>query len=216
MRRFYGVYLESEAISTVLDLIRFLGEPDGIRLSHITLRGPYGDKIKKSNLDRFNDDPRYDWLIDLVEPQTFFTVRQSTVVIAVDLRTLEGLVYKPDFPDSTPHITLYDGPDRAFATELYEILADYKWERPMRVSRLREISRSDKIDEILVPIFKNFVGLFQKLVGPPKQISLMRAVDANIRLSLIRAVLERCVDTAPLPRETDGVHQAHQVHRAIA
>ena len=56
MPHFYGIYLRNEAIATVLDLIRFVGEPDAIRLSHITLRGPYKSKISQKTLSEDNED----------------------------------------------------------------------------------------------------------------------------------------------------------------
>jgi len=200
MKRFYGIYLKSEAISTVLDLIRFIGEPDAIRLSHITLRGPYTSKINPLTLRNINENPIFDWTVTLLGPRTFFSTKQSTVLIAVDLGSLDRLVYKPDFPDSLPHITLYDGPDRNFASSLYDLLSGYVWERPVQVSRLREVARGDKIDQLLLPIIKNFYSLFQKLVGAPEYVSMMRDISLDERLSLIANILERCSYATPLPR----------------
>jgi hypothetical protein len=107
MRRklFYGVYLASESISTILDLVRFFAEPDGIRFSHITLRGPYSVNLPRTFLEKINSDPKYEWLVELKEPEGFFLDRQSTVVISVDLLMLTDAFYKKDYRDGIPHIT---------------------------------------------------------------------------------------------------------------
>jgi hypothetical protein len=210
-RRFYGVYLKSEAISTVLDLVRFLGEPNAIRLSHITLRGPYASKMRATALTKFNNDPRYDWSIEMIEPITFLSPKQSTVAISVDLLSLNGLLRKPDFPDGVPHITLYDGRDRAFAEALFELLRQYDWQRLMRVGKLREVARGDKLDQVLVPLFKNFDWLFRKLVGPSELVGVMHTIRPSERLTLIGELLEQCVEAAPLPRAGRVAQTLHAV-----
>lgn len=204
MIRFYGVYLESQAISTVLELIRFLGEPDGIRFPHITLRGPYKTKMRRMTLAKINGDRQYNWMIEMNEPVTFFSESQSTVAISVDLLSLHGLVYKPDFPGSVPHITLYDGMDQTFARDLHALLRCYDWHRPLKVTKLRELARGDKFDYKLVPVSRNFDRLFQQLVGHPRLVSLMRAIGPDRRLAFISDILERCSEATPLPRRGVG------------
>jgi hypothetical protein len=202
MRHFYGIYLKHEAVATVLDLIRFVGEPDAIRLSHVTLRGPYKSNISKRMLCKINNDPTLEWMVTLVGPRTFFSDRQSTVVVEVDLGSLSRLVYKPDYPDSLPHITLYDGRNRQFAAALYALLAKYIWDWPVRVGRLREVAKGAKTDQLLIPLIKNFYILFQKLIGPEDLIPAMGKVSHEQRLDLIEHILERCAEATPLsPRE---------------
>jgi len=207
MARFYGVYLDNTGISTVLDIVRFLGQPDSIRFSHITLRGPYADPgLTKARIQGINDGYKKDRLVKMIAPTTFFSERQSTVVIAVELGNLQELFYKPNFPTGTPHLTIYDGKSRQFAQSLYDIVSRYIWDASLSVGALQAIESKHRVDGEFLPFFTKFCEYFGALVGDPKQIASMSGVSANRRLELIESVLERCVQTSepkvlPMDRE---------------
>ena len=191
MLYFYGVYLQNTEISTALDLVRFLGEPDSIRFSHITLRGPYQKRLNKHWLREINGDPQYEWKIKLLEPGTFFSTGQTTVFLKVDLCSLHEIFHKPDFPGGLPHLTVYDGKDLDFAKELSELLSMYEWRREVRVTRLRLIERKHKVDEVFLTFFMAFSELFRDIIGDPMEISLMKTASVDRRLTLIEKVLYR-------------------------
>jgi hypothetical protein len=189
MPHFYGVYLENTELSTALDLIRFLGEPDSIRFSHVTLRGPYKVRLPKIWLQRVNAKVCYDWKVSLIEPYRFFFGEQNTVVIKINLGSLKGLFHKPAFPDGVPHLTLYDGNDRRLADGIYRTLLSYDWRQEVNVTRLREIGRKEKIDEIFHSCFIAFNKLYQELVGNPDELALARKMSPDRRIELIYSVL---------------------------
>lgn len=187
MARFYGVYLNNTAISTVLDIIRFLGEPDAIRFSHITLRGPYADSgLAKARLQEINDRYQRGQRVTMIEPANFFSERQFTVVVAVDLQDLKDLFYKPDFPDGIPHLTLYDGNSRGFAEAVFAIARKYVWGFSTGVGPLRAIESKRHLDREFLPFFTSFCSLFQKLIGDPATINAVRSFSADHRLDLIQ------------------------------
>jgi hypothetical protein len=189
MSYFYGIYLQNTELSTALDLIRFLGEPDSIRFSHVTLRGPYEARLSKSWLSEINQSGRYDWRISLVKPDRFFAALQSTVLIRAHLGSLQELFHKPLFPKGVPHLTLYDGSERRFADGLYHMLDDYDWQQEVDVTPLREIGRKEKVDEVFLPFFMSFHKLFRQVVGDPAKIPFVKDMPADRRLDLIYAVL---------------------------
>jgi len=191
MRRFYGVYLKSTAISTILDLVRFVGEPDSIRFSHITLRGPYEVGLGKNHLRQLNHAIS-DRTIRMLAAERFVSSRQSTAVITVDLLQLNHLVHKPDYPEGTPHITIYDGKDQDFCTEVYNLAREYNWENSLEVSSLMEITPKKKIEQEFLPFFDNFFRYFHALVGDSGLISKVRYMQDYERLSIIGYILERC------------------------
>lgn len=193
MRTFYGVSLRNSNIATVLDLLRFLGEPDSIRFSHITLRGPYKRPLPRSYIRRINDDPRYHWSVELTGPIKFFSNLQSTVSIGVNLHSLTDLLYKPDFPNGSPHITLYDGKNRAFAEDIFDLLKDYRWHLWLDVSRLHSLERRTKVDSALIGVFDQFCRYLDALVIDPKNAHIVRDYSEARRLELMRGVLERVV-----------------------
>ena len=192
-RRFYGVYLANSSISTILDLVRFLGEPDAVRFSHLTLRGPYKAQLSKGWLEAINNNSQYRWTIEFLGLEKFFNERQSTVVIAVNLLSLQSLFHKKDYPGGLPHITLYDGKDRAFADAVYQVASTYDWRQKAPVTKLREIERNQKIDQTFAPFYDNFCRYFSGLIGEPSQIQQMRYVNPSHRLQLLDAILSKCV-----------------------
>ena len=60
--------------------------------------------------------------IEVTGVDAFFGPAQNTVFFAVKAPGLERTWHKPDFPDYRPHLTIYDGPSRHFAEQLYRRL----------------------------------------------------------------------------------------------
>lgn len=199
---FYGVYLRDSRLATALDLVRFLSEPDDIRFSHITLRGPLSRKLADNWLELQNENPKFDWRIKLVRPGRFMSDSQATVFISVDLGTLSPLWHKPDFPDGLPHITLYDGKSQDFATKLRNVLAKYEFESWVDVTKLRTIQRKHKVDEVFHASFEPFYEMFMKCVGDPARIPKIRYATENDRLHFIDAVLSYAFSVPTLERRT--------------
>jgi len=196
---FYGVYLRRVEVSTALDLIRFLGEPGSVRFSHITLRGPYRRNLTKSRMAEINSDPHYKWEIALTEPVAFFEGTQSTVAIAVDLMSLNGLLYKPDFPQGTPHITLYDGPDRTFARQLFALVGQHKWHNVLGVTTLRRIEPKRNMAHEFPSFFAGFTDLYEKVVGAPEGMPAATGMSAYQRLDLIDEIIRGCRPQSEAP-----------------
>lgn len=186
---FYGVYLKRVEVSTALDLIRFLGEPESIRYSHITLRGPYRTELRRARLEEINSDSSYKWEVSLTEPLAFFDDRQSTVTIAVDLMSLSGLLHKPDFPDGIPHITLYDGNDRTFARHLFSLVTQHRWQHVLGVTPLRRIQPKRNVANEFPSFFTAFTDLYKKIVGNPDGMGTVAAMSADQRLDLIDEII---------------------------
>lgn len=214
MRRFYGVYLESTAISTILDLVRFLGEPDSIRFAHITLRGPYASGLDRNHLRQLNDAVE-DRTILMLKADAFLSDWQSTAVISVDLRALSSLIHKPDFPDGVPHITLYDGKDRDFCADLCSLAQEYNWENVLRVGDLQEITPKKRIDQEFLPFFTSFYRYFDILVGDPKIIPQIRHMRSHERLDMVRSIFERCTATTPEITQAQGIEETYRLPLAL-
>lgn len=198
IRRFYGVYLADSNIATVLDLIRFLGEPDSLRFSHITLRGPYKNPMKRERFEAINSRADFDWRIELLRPTQFFSPSQCTVVIEVNLGSLLPIFYKPDFPDGIPHITIYDGVDSEFASKIHELISRYNWQNWLEVSRLRPIDRSAKLEGNLIGVFNKFCAYFSNFIGDPENIGSVALLDQSSRLGIMKVILEACVASTQL------------------
>ena len=190
MKYFYGIYLKNSSLSSALDVIRFLSEPSGMRFSHITLRGPYAKKLPTAWLHEKNKAIRGERSVLLRHPGNFFSFGQCTVFFEIDLRSLTRLWNKPDFPRGVPHLTVYDGKDRALAEQLFSMLQQYSWNIEVEVSDFRLIEPKFKPDEVLIKSFVGFFEQFQQHVGVMKDVSSVHLMGTDQRLRLIRKVLD--------------------------
>jgi hypothetical protein len=191
MSTFYGTYIKNNALSVVFDLIRFVAEPDNIRFSHITLRGPYKFLLSQAALDSINYKIDRVPFVETIRPELFSSSKQSTVVILIDLHSLAEVVYKPDFPNSVPHLTMYDAGDPGFARELYSLVAQYMWTGRYEVTPLQLIRRKHSVDGVFLQFFEHFYAAFERFVGDPIMIHQMSDISLGVRLKLIESILIR-------------------------
>jgi hypothetical protein len=162
---FYGVYFDDPMLAGALDLIRFLMEPDAIRFSHITIRGPYNRRLPEVVIQDQLVPKVGKWEVALTEPGCFFENNQNTVYLGVDLRGLRTVWHKPSYPEGLPHVTLYDGPSRAQARTLITLLSHHWWGRPARVSSLRPIDEKSRLDGTLFELIGGFTSAYSSFLG---------------------------------------------------
>ena len=72
---------------------------------------------------------------------------------------------KLNFPDGTPHVTLYDGKSQEFATKLRNVLAHYDFECWTNVTKLRSIQKKFKVDEVFHASFEHFLSDVRGICG---------------------------------------------------
>ena len=202
MAWFYGVYLKDSKLATSLDLVRFLCEPRAIRFSHITLRGPLSRKLQETWVDQQNTNRKFEWRVRFMRPSRFMSDTQATIFVNVDLGTLSPLWQKPDFPDGTPHVTLYDGKSQEFASRLRNVLAKYEFASWVPVTKLQIIQKKHKIDEVFHASFEPFYHMFSECIGDPTRIPKMQYSTDNERLKYIDHVLSKNFPLAELRRKS--------------
>ena len=123
-RMFHVLYVPDGLIAGCLDAIRVLANPAEKHRAHITVRGPYR-----------HGRPRVDTINRLIESSeikihgsgNFFAFGQNTVFLQCRSPRLRAVWDKPDY-DFNPHITLYDGSSREFASRLWEIVSSRSYE----------------------------------------------------------------------------------------
>ena len=117
-RVFYVFYSKDHEGQRLLDAIRYLADPNEKTRAHVTVRGPYPQRRGMPAISRAIDDSE----IMVTGVDAFLSPGQNTVFFAVNAPSLVGALHKPDFPASSPHITIYDGNSREFAVQLYSKL----------------------------------------------------------------------------------------------
>jgi hypothetical protein len=113
-RVFYVFYSRDQHDQSVLDAICYLADPSEKNRAHVTVRGPYRQKRGVPAVSRALDGSE----IDVTGVDAFFEPGQNTVFFAVSSPGLARVWHKPDYPDSKPHLTIYDGESREFAVKL--------------------------------------------------------------------------------------------------
>lgn len=188
---FYGVYIKDPQISAALDLVRFLAEPDALRFSHITLRGPYQQELSSLQLEQVNDTVTGDWSVYLSGPGYFFSPKQNTVMLRVGLNGLQKIVKKPDYKDAVAHITLYDGGDRIFAQSLLEAIHRFDLYRRVPVTHLIKIGKKAPVARNFIEFYPEFRNAYYRYIGSNLLPDQVADIDATKRLSLITNTLEQ-------------------------
>ena len=123
------LYIADDTVGPCLHLIRRVCNPESGARPHITVRYPI-DKLQDHDLAE--DENRTIDKVDIVEPGAFGledanTTETRTVFVKCNSDVLEELSYKPYYPDSIFHITLYDGRSLEFTKQLLHILCRFAW-----------------------------------------------------------------------------------------
>ena len=123
---YFALFLNNESyIEKCLILIKYISSPNSKSLPHITLRLFKGqddklDYIKSKKISYLN----------IIEPGTFNMETPDgpyVVYLRCESEELEEIDYRPDFPFSRLHITLYEGTDLEYARSLFSLLNQMPW-----------------------------------------------------------------------------------------
>ncbi|HEY4214505.1 MAG TPA: Eco57I restriction-modification methylase domain-containing protein [Steroidobacteraceae bacterium] len=122
------LYLTEGEVAAYLELLRRLSQPDSTSRPHLTVR--YSSQGLRAHAQPHYLNVEIDDLV-LGEPSTFDPVDASgalrTVIISCESENLEWLSYRPDYPNSLFHITVYEGPPSEFARRVLEVLKEFPW-----------------------------------------------------------------------------------------
>lgn len=206
MRTFaFLLILEDQLFAPRLALARHVCQP-GIRLKpHITVRYPVRLPLDRRTESMYGDTQVTD--LHVVGPGSFGLygavsnnrITPSVVFLQCASRALERLAYKPDFPDSVFHFTLYEGDDQSFASALFDDLEDFGWHLSLSLpaeTRLSLVpvgtsaseSREWRIDREYLSEAIAMLGSSSGLDGLDTDIRAMTELSDGQRLSLVRDI----------------------------
>lgn len=123
------LYLSSGDVAPALELLRRICQPLSRSLPHITAR--YSSMQVRPEVLAHYTNALVDDLI-LAEVTAFDDPAQwsggiKTLIVKCESEDLEWLSYKPDFPDSVFHFTIYDGEPSLLALRVLETMQRYPW-----------------------------------------------------------------------------------------
>lgn len=223
---YYALFLDGESYAEkCLILIKYISKPTSKSLPHITLR--FFDK----------DDPKTDYInyllskqityLNIIWPGTFNTENDHgscVVYLRCESEDLEEIDYRPDFPYSRLHITLYEGSDREYAKKLYDELTKYSWLVQMRFNAPKFIS-SHLFGKKVASSF-DYEKACEEVLGNRDALTGVAEFSSEQRLSLVRQILanlSRCMNlsipivptyASNLPIDSEGCFiDSHEIRR---
>jgi hypothetical protein len=116
MKRVIAFGIREPEIDQILNFIRYIANTSEKRKAHVTVIGPVSET---SNIELKNSIIE-DQKILVTEPGCFFNGKQNTVYLKCAAASIRS-VWKKNFPDYTPHISIYDGKSRQFAEQLLNL-----------------------------------------------------------------------------------------------
>ena len=187
--KYYALFLNTDGfIEQCLALIRFICKPSSKSCPHITVRVYRSDHL---GLDEIIKEPIT--YVNMIEAGAFNLDNNNPpyiVYIRFESEELEAIDYKPDFPMSFMHLTLYEGNDFDFAKALLKELktldlhARLSFDNPLylRKNTIGKDTKNKAYGDIIDGISRNILGI-------PID-TLLSGCDSNdFRLCQIRRVL---------------------------
>jgi adenine-specific DNA-methyltransferase len=192
----YVLYIEDNIVGPCLHLIRSVCNPESSSSPHITVRYPI-DRLQGNDLTAYQNACIDE--IDIIEPGTFGLedtkpVRNYTVFVKCNSDILETLSYKPHYPDSTFHITLYDGRSLEFAKQLLQVLQRFRWGFTVPLSKHTkltqiEIGRHRRNNTSSVLVYPDKLkSLFHAITSERLSGTLLASLVDEQRLELTEAI----------------------------
>jgi adenine-specific DNA-methyltransferase len=187
----YVLYVHENALGPAFELLRRTCQPASRSTSHITLRAPIR-ALKDSDLELY-ETTRID-RIHVVGPDSFgdvSTAKTPVVFLRCESALLESLSYKPDYPDSVFHLTVYDGGSRQFARRVLSVLREFRWSfdismPPRRPSRI-EMGRH-RSPQTRVRLSRGALALLRDLCGSRASAADLKHLDDDARIALLRDI----------------------------
>lgn len=192
---FYGVKIKDKDLSFFFDALRFLAQPDALRHSHITVRGPYQRQI---NIEPYIRERLGD--LGIISPGNFFYSNQNTVFLHCEIVGIRDIWNKPSYQDGIVHLTVYDGSDRDDAQHVNQLLHQYQWNiwtRPTELMLLEKKTVSTEALNILEPDFVRRFGSFFRF---DRDISRVKRMKFSERLYHMKAILDYLEKMYMVPR----------------
>lgn len=159
--RYFGIIdITDKNTQTFIDGIRLLSVSKIKHKAHVTLIGPKDNEkqIKKA----FPNIRRNYQVVTINGTGNFFAEGQNTVYLKCDLKDesahqIETMIDKPDYGNENPHITLYDGKDREYASQLFELTQKYpiNFQIIVNESNLSTLSSTQKYEEFGTDFFNH-------------------------------------------------------------
>ena len=200
-RVFYVVYFSEQRLQAALDAMRFIANPREKTPAHITVRGPYAQfyNLYKQQRKIFGTEVFANGV------NTFFHENQNTVFIQCQSEQLREVWMKRDFKFN-PHITLYDGSSRQFATALLDKLEETVIQFKFFVDEMQPLEsfRGQSSSWLRDSFDEEFA---KKVIGRPIKASEVDEMSDETRIALIERFARSLSNYSMVPQRTTDTNR---------
>lgn len=188
---YYALFLDDNGyIEKRLALIRFIGNPRSKSMPHITLR------LFNKQRDglQYIDKMRITYL-NIIEPGTFNINSNKppfVVFLKCESEELEEIEYKPDYPFSRLHITLYEGSDLTYARELNELLYKTQWNLKLAFKKSKYLTKKTVGEKALDNDYADRMkNIFKEVLGEDINDFLKEGQSREHKIALVERVISQ-------------------------
>lgn len=186
--KYYALFLEPIGyIEKCLTLIRFICNPKSKSFPHITMRVFKNDGLGTERIQQVNAS-----YLNLFDVDNFNIKEQKPpyiVFIRCESDELEAQEYKPGFPYSYLHITLYKGNNLVFAQRLYKELSSIKWHIKLAFDPPKSLTQRTIGEKIVTASLREQINeLFKDILG--EYINELPD-DDDKKIELIRRIIKK-------------------------
>ena len=195
MKIFYVLHIKEKELADCVDAIRFICNPAEKQRAHVTVRGPYQKKIGVKTISKKIAGDT----VSIDRVGNFFDSGQNTVFFHCSAPELKNIWKKTDYPFN-PHITLYDGTSKEFASKLYACMSRFSYCLRFRAEELEPIeSRKGQQSMSLALAFNStIVG---KVLGEKIRPDIVQRLPEDRKLQLVDKL---CHHLASMPAAKQG------------
>lgn len=195
MALFYVIYLRDGISVDCIEAIRLLSNPFEKKAAHLTVRGPFPNKIRLEDANKKLAGNKI--LLDGIS--RFLSPNQYTIFFTCKATRIKKVWNKPDYPFN-PHVTIYDGDSLMFASELYDVLSRHSYKLGFLADKLTPLISKSGTKNQYKPLHLDVVEI-SKIIGEPFDISRLSEMNGSKRLALIeqlcRFLEQRSLETDP-------------------
>ncbi|WP_298938572.1 hypothetical protein [uncultured Dysgonomonas sp.] len=187
---FYVLYPKNNRLKNFLNSIKLLCDYNQRTEAHITVRGPYKNKIGEDFVTKWSNIISGEILhISFVE--NFFPFGQNTVFFRCeDNNALRKVWNKLTYNDFKPHITMYDGKNKRFAIKLYNLIASDFEPFLYEVDKLSYLEPKNPTLLDMFSLKNNFdYSFYKEILDIDIDLEILKKISEETRLLYIKSIL---------------------------
>ncbi|GGF76683.1 hypothetical protein GCM10011332_33350 [Terasakiella brassicae] len=135
---FLYVKFSTSKLTDLINLLIFLSDPKEKNGLHLTLRGPYTQRVLTESEEMFSRIRRelFKTKVSVFGLGNFFKYGQSTLYLRAESDLVSKYLWKKNIKKPIPHLTIYDGASKEFSNRLANTLSLYRFFFELQIDKV--------------------------------------------------------------------------------